>query len=94
MVVIKSLLSGPELSQTVSAAKRVGPVMVRQVGEIIPCFAIEPYHLGGLVPAIRIGAVAVKIAAVDLAVRAEQVSENDFGLPEGERVIAAWLPKV
>ena len=73
---------------------RVGLVTVRQAGETIPCFAIDPYYIGGLVPAIRMVAMAVKIATVDLAVRAEQVSRHDVGLPEGERVIAAWLPKV
>ena len=73
---------------------RVDSAMVRQAGEIITCFAIDPYHIGGLVPAIRMGAVAVKIATVNLAVRAEQVSGHDVVLPKGERVIAAWLPKV
>ena len=73
---------------------RVGLVTVRQAGETIPCFAIDPYYIGGLVSAIRMVAMAVKIATVDLAVRAEQVSGHDVGLPEGERVIAAWLPKV
>ena len=61
---------------------RVGLVMVRQAGEIISCFAIDPYHIGGLVPAIRMGAVAVKIAAVDPAGRAEQVSGHGVGLPQ------------
>ena len=60
---------------------RVGLVMVRQPGESIPCFAIDPYHVGDLVPAIRMGAVAVKIATEDLAVRAEQVSGHDVGIP-------------
>ena len=61
---------------------RVGPVMVRQAGEILACLAIQPHHLGGLVPAIRMGAVAVKIAAVDPAGRAEQVSGHGVGLPQ------------
>ena len=61
---------------------RVGPVMVRQAGEIIACLAIKPHHLGGFVPAIRMGAVAVKIAAVDPAGRAEQVSGHGVGLPQ------------
>ena len=61
---------------------QVGPVMVRQAGEISACLAIQPYHLGGLVPAIRMGAVAVKIAAVDPAGRAEQVSGHGVGLPQ------------
>ena len=61
---------------------RIGPVMVRQAGEIIACLAIEAYHLCGLVPAIRMGAVAVKIAAIDSAGRAEQVSGHGGGLPQ------------
>ena len=61
---------------------RVGPVMVRQSGEILACLAIQQHHLGGLVPAIRMGAVAVKIAAVDPAGRAEQVSGHGVGLPQ------------
>jgi hypothetical protein len=61
---------------------RVGPVMVRQAGDIIARLALKPHHLGGLVPAIRMGAVAVKIAAVDLAGRAEQVSGHGVDLPQ------------
>jgi hypothetical protein len=61
---------------------RVGPLMVRQAGEIIASLTIEAYHLCGLVSAIRMGAVAVKIAAVDSAGRAEQVSGHGVGLPQ------------
>jgi hypothetical protein len=68
---------------------RVGPLMVRQAGEIIASLTIEAYHLCGLVSAIRMGAVAVKIAAVDSAGRAEQVSGHGVGLPQVGCVIAA-----
>ena len=61
---------------------RVGPVMVQQAGEIIARLALKPHHLGGLVPDIRMGAVAVKIAAVDPVGRAEQVSGHGVGLPQ------------
>ena len=61
---------------------RVGPVMVLKAAEIIARLAIKLHNLGGLVPAIRMGAAAVKIAAVELVGQAEQVSGHGVDLPQ------------
>ena len=61
---------------------RIGPVIVLKAAEIIARLAIKPHNLGGLVPAIRKGAVAVKIVALELAGRAEQVSGHGVDLPQ------------
>ena len=63
-------------------AQIIHPVMVRQAGEIIARLGIELHHIGGLVSAIRMGAVIVKTAAVNLAGRVEQVSGHGVGLPQ------------
>ena len=72
-------VEGRAVTDRVGRKSRVRPVMIRQARKVVTRLAVEAYHFGRLVPAVRMGAMAMKIAPVQAVRRAEQVVWHDAG---------------